>query len=168
MVLKKLQVHSFTLCVGVFSAATLLLLQYYLINSATGDTTSRTKTALTNLLIAASLELMVCQQFLPLSSCLFSRHMLAAQSSFTHLSAALDGVPFSLHPKFEMQANVTVRPAHADSSVPVPFPHLDHSVSLSGSEFSVKRHSHKVCPRHWKWGKLSVHSWFQWYELYQM
>lgn len=143
---KKLQVHSFTLCVGVFRAATLLLLQHRLINSATGDTTSRIKTAVTNLLTAASLGLMVSQQFL--SFRVFSWHVLAAQSSFTHLSAALDGVPFSLHPKFEMQANVTVRPARADGSVPVPFPHLHHAVSLSGSEFSVKRHSHKVCPRH--------------------
>ncbi|TNM85469.1 hypothetical protein fugu_007740 [Takifugu bimaculatus] len=36
-----------------------------------------------------------------------------SSSSFAHLSAALDGVPFSLHPKFDMRVNVTVGHTHA-------------------------------------------------------
>lgn len=75
-------------------------------------------------------------------------HALAAQSSSTRLSAALDGVPFSLHPKFDVQVNVTVGHAHADGPAPAGLPHPDLSAPLSGSEFSVKRHSHQVRPRH--------------------
>lgn len=54
----------------------------------------------------------------------------ARESSFTHLSAALDGVPFSLDPKFDMQVKVTVRHTHADSSAPVRVPHPDLCSSL--------------------------------------
>lgn len=67
---------------------------------------------------------------------------LAAQSSFAPFSAALDGVPFSLHPRFDMRVNMTVGHPHADRFPPLCFPHRDSSVSLSGAESSIKRHSH--------------------------
>lgn len=70
------------------------------------------------------------------------RRVLATQSPFAHLSAALDGVPFSLHPNFDMKVKVTVGQTHADRLAAVYVPHHNSSVFLSGSEFSIKRHSH--------------------------
>lgn len=81
------------------------------------------------------------------------------------LSAALDGVPFSLHPKFDVQMNSTVclTSSQVDSSAQAVLFMPPSSVSPVGStaELSAKQHSHQVASRHWKWGRLAFDSHFQ-------
>lgn len=114
----------FTPC--FFSAETLLL-HCHRINWATGDKTSQIKATVTNLLIAASLELMVGQLFLSLLVARVSNTVVNNSPFCSSGWSPLQPPPQVWHAG---ERDGTPHSHTADSSAPVRVPHRDLSVSL--------------------------------------
>lgn len=154
----------------MFVSAATILLHCHIINWVRDATASTPRTTSTNLLTAVSRESQVPQVSPHTQETSYYFSLRGTHSTITYLHSLQLSTEFPSAFTQSLTSRQTARYVLTFPtillvswlSLVLALSHLFLSVlSLLDSEFSNKQHSHKVPPRHWKWGRVTFDSQFQ-------